>query len=90
MRSLEFEPWNLEFGLWVFGFTVWVYNQARQPKKNPREINSEVEKKKITTKEEGCIKSYRYPFVDYVMSALFCLESGMSNLQWANRTLISS
>ena len=25
---------------------VWVYNQARQPKKKPREINSEVEKKK--------------------------------------------
>ena len=71
---------------------VWVYNQARQPKKNPREINSEVEKKKYN-KRKGLYQELslsRNIFVDYVMSALFCLESGMSNLQRANRTLISS
>ena len=73
---------------------VWVCNQARQPKKNPREINSEVEKKKIQQKKRvvsRAIVIHEYPrcpsrniFVDYVISALFCLESGM------NRTLISS
>ena len=43
LRSLEFESWTLEFGLWVFEFTI----RLASPKRNPREINSEVEKKKL-------------------------------------------
>ena len=43
LRSLEFESWTLEFGLWVFEFTI----RLASPKRNPRGINSEVEKKKL-------------------------------------------